>query len=963
MKKNKIISLVMSFIMIFGLIASNATTANAEDVTSNGLAIAATNSGDELVEGTDYSYSSGKWTISTTKPVTISMKSGVTVTDDYIVIDTTNGLANVTLDGVNIKTDRTTIIEVIGDNATAITVKGQNSIVSTSTSNAKGIYSKSSPLRITGTEVGQLSFSGTYSAIEGYKAAIDLEGNWKLKVTDATFGVFLSPYSSSSNILNIRDNVNIEMSEIDEHAIYNKYGKVNIKADEGEQIVINTTTDAWCIYGHGIDMEGKVTVTAESTAEDGAIYSGGDDNPIHLSGNVTLNIDSVKNGLTAKGDISILKGVNIDIACTNTYAYGINCNDLTIENAIVDIESNGYASITADAITVKGTSKLKTLTEVDTSSSRYGIMYENKIEVSDSAEVFVTVKGKEGTTETKMYAIYGSSSNKEDALNIKGNAKVTLDGGVRTIYYTEDITLTDSAQLTIKNASEYGIHDEYGSVSVAGSAKMTVSSAKYGVRSDGGFNISNNAEVLITGDDKAIYSSRKYQVTPDNNKAYEVSVGKTKDTAEVTTYYEASGEQSTKSGMTYFYAVSKSYYEVPTVVVDYKNETLSGFANNATYTVNGEEVAIENGVLAISAGWLGTTISIVRKGDANYAASKAQSLAIASRGAAPTINGTYGVSSADNTKFAYTITPVENAEYKMDDGKWQDSNVFDGIEPLSTHTFSIRIKATDTVFASETASSEEITFEKLDGSATVSLAGWMYGNKANDPVPSSDTNGTDKVTYLYKESGADDGTYSDVKPTEPGAYIVKATFAATETYNEVVATAEFTIKKSDKVIGEVPNVDDITDKNVKVEDKKELEEAKTELEKNLEKNKDNYTEDVKESIQKEINRINETLKVIENVENVEKQIGDLPDNITLNDAEKVAEAQKVYDSLSTYEKTLVDAKVKAKLDAAVSAVAALKEAADSPKTGDFNNFWMMFVLLFVSGVSAFGIAEYEKKRK
>lgn len=855
--KKKIISIAMSLVMAISIMTVNGTEARADEVTSNGLAISATNSEDVLVEGIDFAYSNGKWTISTTKPITISMKSGIAVTDDYIVIDTTNGAANVTLDGINIKTDQSTIVEVGGDNATTITVKGQNSIVSTSTSNAEGIYSQSSPLRITGTEAGQLSFSGTYSAIEGYKAGIELDGNWKLKVTDATFGVFLSPYSSSSNILNISDNVSIEMSEIDEHAIYNKYGKINMKADDGEHIVINTTTDAWCIYGHGIDMAGKITITAKSTADDGAIYSGGDDNPINISGDIAIDIESVKNGLTGKGNISI-EDAKIDIVCTNTYAYGINCNNLTIVDSIIDIESTGYAAITADAVTIAGDTKLNTSTEVDTTSSRYGIMFEGTLNVTDNAEVKVEVSGK------KTYALYGSSANKSDTIQVKDSAKLVLDGGVRTVYYAENVTVTDDAEFTIKNAEEYGIYN--GDLQASGNAKVSIESAEYGVRPEEVLTISNNAEVLIAGEDKAIYSSRKYQVTPNTGKAYEVSVGKMKDTAELTTYYEASGEQSTKSGMKYFHAVSKTPYATTNIAVDYRNETLTGFKINAKYTVNDVDVTPQNGILTINEEWFETTVKISQKGDESYTASKPQEIAIPARPNAPAISGEYKVSDKDKTKFVYTVNPVENAEYKMDDGEWQDSNVFDEILPLSKHTFSVRKKATNTSFASEVTRGEECTFVKLNGEASVAIEDWIFGNTGNNPMPSSKTNGIDKVVYLYKLSSADDSAYSNIKPADAGIYTVKATFAATETYNEVVATTEFTIKKADKVVGEITSVDDITDKNVKVEDKKKLEEAKAELEKNLEQNKNNYTDDVKNSIQKEMKRIEELLNLIKKME-------------------------------------------------------------------------------------------------
>ena len=98
-----------------------------------------------------------------------------------------------------------------------------------------------------------------------------------------------------------------------------------------------------------------------------------------------------------------------------------------------------------------------------------------------------------------------------------------------------------------------------------------------------------------------------------------------------------------------------------------------------------------------------------------------------------------------------------------------------------------------------TSNNVTVTIVKADGKASVSLSDWTYGEMANNPVPTSDTNGTDKVTYQYKVKD-DDATYSDTLPTNAGDYIVKATFAATDNYNEVTAEDDFTIAKATPAI-------------------------------------------------------------------------------------------------------------------------------------------------------------------
>ena len=95
-----------------------------------------------------------------------------------------------------------------------------------------------------------------------------------------------------------------------------------------------------------------------------------------------------------------------------------------------------------------------------------------------------------------------------------------------------------------------------------------------------------------------------------------------------------------------------------------------------------------------------------------------------------------------------------------------------------------------------TSNKVTVTIVKAEGSASVSLPGWIYGETASKPVPTSKTNGINNVTYQYKVKGAGDTTYSDTLPINAGDYTVKATFAATDNYNEVTATADFTIAKA-----------------------------------------------------------------------------------------------------------------------------------------------------------------------
>ena len=98
--------------------------------------------------------------------------------------------------------------------------------------------------------------------------------------------------------------------------------------------------------------------------------------------------------------------------------------------------------------------------------------------------------------------------------------------------------------------------------------------------------------------------------------------------------------------------------------------------------------------------------------------------------------------------------------------------------------------------STKTSNSVNVTITKADGTASVSMDGWAYGETAKTPVPTSATNGTDHVTYQYKVKDADDSTYSNKEPTAAGSYTVKATFPETENYREATATTNFTIAQA-----------------------------------------------------------------------------------------------------------------------------------------------------------------------
>ncbi len=85
------------------------------------------------------------------------------------------------------------------------------------------------------------------------------------------------------------------------------------------------------------------------------------------------------------------------------------------------------------------------------------------------------------------------------------------------------------------------------------------------------------------------------------------------------------------------------------------------------------------------------------------------------------------------------------------------------------------------------------TIHRAEGSGSVHMADYAYGEAAPAPVPESATNGTDQVSYTYAGRNGTDYAESAAAPTKVGSYTVTARFAATTNATECTATADFSI--------------------------------------------------------------------------------------------------------------------------------------------------------------------------
>lgn len=190
--------------------------------------------------------------------------------------------------------------------------------------------------------------------------------------------------------------------------------------------------------------------------------------------------------------------------------------------------------------------------------------------------------------------------------------------------------------------------------------------------------------------------------------------------------------------------------------------------------------------------------------------------------------------------------------------------------------------------------------------------GYVYDGTAHEPgVKCGETTlvaGTDyTVTFSNSNGGNSTVNAGTITMTITGI----GNYAGTVTKTYTIAKASTAAETENT--GKVENV---TADNVSLDNKAELEKAKADLEEILSEDGDNYSDAAQQEIQDEIKRIEEALKVIENVQTVQKAIDDLPETVEPDDeetVEKIEQTKKIYGDLTEYERSLIDEKTKEKL--------------------------------------------------
>lgn len=369
--------------------------------------------GEALTEGTDYKWQTKLLTIHTSKPVAVSMKSGVGQTDNIIVIEADNNTSNVILNNVDIKTGEDYAVELKNNYSTGgkeVTLD----IYGTTTLEAKsaGIVIHETPLRLTSTNNGTLNIKNGKFGIDGssdntkINHPITIDGTVKLNVTGCT-----------------------------SHAVYNLNSGLAILGAP----VINITSGGYALYGVGVDIWGG-KITAKNTSSGFVICSGGN-NDIVIKNEADITIKSGISGVQA-ANASVNIGDSAKLKIQNVTRNPLTCGGLNVSGkALLDILSN-EGGISAATLPSKISDNAEVIIKINyiKNFSKHVFSFGSTLDITDNAKVNAEALAG-GDKVDGFKSSFGT-------LNISGNANVSVKGTKNAVYAKLNMSGNAKAEMT-----------------------------------------------------------------------------------------------------------------------------------------------------------------------------------------------------------------------------------------------------------------------------------------------------------------------------------------------------------------------------------------------------------------------------------------------------------------------------------------------------------------------------------
>lgn len=347
-----------------------------------------------------------------------------------------------------------------------------------------------------------------------------------------------------------------------------------------------------------------------------------------------------------------------------------------------------------------------------------------------------------------------------------------------------------------------------------------------------------------------------------------------------------------------------------------------------------------------------------------------------------TVTGAYAASKKNKGKYTFTVTPIEGAQYRMDDGAWQDSNVFDGIELDTEHVFYVqvdgRVGQSEPLLcrdAAKEAAKVDAIIKKLPAAKKVKLeneAAIRDAKKAYDELP-EDSKALVTPSNVTKLEGCiaaleqvkreneellkataeartlmeqlpEDTSYVDAEHAEiirnartaydklnkDGKNLLKTEYKQLTACEKTLKKNEKAVQKVQTLLAKLPAAEDVMTK-LSLTDKKNVTAAEKAYNPLTEDQRTFLTEDEYAKMQANSERMQTLIEGETLIKAAEKAIKSLPADtkIKATDSKKLETAQEAYDKVKNSEDGLtIDPKLAEKFETSRTAYYAYQQQAE-----------------------------------
>ena len=266
-----------------------------------------------------------------------------------------------------------------------------------------------------------------------------------------------------------------------------------------------------------------------------------------------------------------------------------------------------------------------------------------------------------------------------------------------------------------------------------------------------------------------------------------------------------------------------------------------------------------------------------------------------------TVTGAYAASKKNKGKYTFTVTPIDGAQYRMDEGAWQDSNVFDGIELGTMHVFYAtvdgRVGQSEPLLcrdAAKEAAKVDAIIKKLPAAKKVKLENETAirdAKKAYDELP-EDSKALVTPSNVTKLEGCIAALEQVKRENEE---LLKATAEARTLMEQLPENTSYVDHDHAQIVNDARTAYDKLDKNGKALLKTEYKQL-TACEKTLKKN------------EKAVQKVQTLLAKLPATE-------DVMTKLSLTDKKNVTAAEKAYNPLTKDQRTFLTEDEHAKMQA------------------------------------------------